>query len=59
MEGIKTHRTLKERSSAPHPAELGRALTVTMEVVVVENIYLLVIVTLISVLQNGEEQPEQ
>lgn len=30
-----------------------------MEVVVVENIYLLVIVTLISVLQNGEEQPEQ
>lgn len=28
-----------------------------MEVVVVENIYLLVMVTLISVLQNGEEQP--
>lgn len=59
MEGINTHRTLSKRSSSPHPAELDRALTVTMEVVVVENIYLLVIVTLISVLQNGEEQPEQ
>lgn len=28
-----------------------------MEVVVVENIYLLVIITLLSVLQNGEERP--
>lgn len=28
-----------------------------MEAVVVENIYLLVIVTLISVLQNGEKRP--
>lgn len=31
-------------------------LTVIMESIVVENIYLLVIVTLVSVLQNGETE---
>lgn len=36
-----------------HPADTRPQET--MEVVVVENIYLLVIITLLSVLQNGEE----
>ena len=44
-------------SSSDCPStDLAPALTAIMEVVVVENIYLLVIVTLISVLQNGEEE---